>query len=74
MLLSRIMDNCKWLEQKAKQNRCVDISKINAMRGSLYGLGIAVRALKDKELDDLTKEIEKIKEHIGLDRKVNMKI
>ena len=66
MILRKIADNSEWLEKKAKQDRCVHISKINAMRGSLYGYSLVLKSLKDRDLEELAKEIEKIKEKLGV--------
>jgi len=59
--------NCgEWCEAKAKQKRCVGPVKIQAMKAAVYAYFVTLQGLRDVELDVLMKEIQRIKEHIGM--------
>jgi len=40
--------------------------RVRLLRASIYGCSVMLQAMKDRELDELMKEIEAIKEHIGM--------
>lgn len=68
-IITKIVGISEWLEKKAKQKRCVGLPKINAMKGALYGYSIAVRALKDRELDELMERVKRIEENLKIDQR-----
>lgn len=66
MIMERVYGCANWLATKALQKRCVGNDKINAMRGAIHGYHVVLQALRDYQLDELMREIEAIKKHIGM--------
>jgi len=65
-ILEGIYNDVQWLENKAKQKRCVGSNKIQAVRTAIYGRSIILQGLRDLELENLKHEIENIKKYLGM--------
>lgn len=66
-VLSWLKEDVAWLRKKMRNDNPIkNPIRVRLARASIYGCSVLLSGLKDTELDDLMKEIEKIKEHIGM--------
>ena len=65
-ILERIFSCAEWLEGKAKQKRCVGMNKITAMRGAIYGYSIVLQGLRDLEIEDIIRRLERLEKLAGI--------
>lgn len=69
-VLTWLKEDVEWLRQKGKQRASLKSSiKVSLLRASIYGCSVLLQGMKDTEIDTLTKEVEKIKEHLGMVKK-----
>lgn len=67
MVLSWIKEDIAYARSKAHNDNPGKSSlRIQWIRASIYGCSVYLQGLRDRELDDLMLEIEKIKAHIGM--------
>jgi hypothetical protein len=67
LILSWLKQDVQYLRKKGyDDNPGRNTTRISYLRASIYGCSVMLQALKDKEIDDLAVEVEKIKEHLGM--------
>ena len=67
VILQWLKEDIEFLRKKARcKNPIKNPIRVKLLRASIYGCSIILQALKDKEIEDLTEEIEKIKNHLGV--------
>lgn len=60
---------CNQLLKWGYSHHPANLGRCNFFRAAIYATSVQLQALKDKEIDELTQEIEEIKKHIGMSEK-----
>lgn len=66
-ILTWLKSDIAQLRKWARQTHTIKNSvRVYCLRSSIHGCSVMLSALKDKELDELAREVEEIKNHVGL--------
>lgn len=65
-IVKKLNGICNQLLKWGLTQKIADVRRVSFLRAAVYATSIQLQALKDTELDKLMKEIEAIKDHIGL--------
>jgi len=69
-LVKKLNGICNQLLKWGLSHNVADMRRARFFRATIYATSVQLQALKDKEIDQLMKEIQAIKDHIGLNKHV----
>jgi len=65
-LIKKLNGICNQLLRWGLSHNVGDVRRVPFFRAAVYATSIQLQALRDKELDQLAKDITEIKEHLGM--------
>jgi formiminotetrahydrofolate cyclodeaminase len=57
---------CKQLLKRGLAHNVADVHRAHFLHAAIYATNVQLQAIKDKEIDQLEREIEAIKKHVGM--------
>lgn len=65
-IVKKLNGMCNQLLKWGYSHHPANLGRCQFFRAAIYATSIQLQALKDREIDELAREIEKIKDHLGM--------